>query len=249
MEWHQAIEQIRVLVVKIITPQGHGTGFLIASQGNLSCIATAAHVVEYANYWRQPIRIKHAVSDREILLKYDDRAIDIDSFQDTASIIFSSTSELGFPQNPLSFTEEGKHYKEGVAIGWVEFPSIVDPDNLCFFHGRISRWEEKQKYYLVDGVAINGVSGGPAFYINSQPSLSNNLPGVNMKDRLIHIGLVSGYIPNQDSGVSMPGLCVIHDISHSRKSAKNFKNLADAREKAKTHATHPPTPFVPKSDS
>jgi hypothetical protein len=33
--------------------------------------------------------------------------------------------------------------------------------NLCFFAGNVSAWVAEQGAYLVDGVAINGVSSGP----------------------------------------------------------------------------------------
>ncbi|MCY3972787.1 MAG: trypsin-like peptidase domain-containing protein [Candidatus Dadabacteria bacterium] len=232
MEWHEAIDQIKGHTVKITTPEGQGTGFLIALNRNLKCVATAAHVVERAHYWQHPIRITHAVTSKEVFLRNSDRVINVDSKQDTASIAFVSEDE-GFPADAFPFTEQDRYYKVGVDIGWVGFPSIR-PDSLCFFNGRISCWVEDEKFYLVDGVSINGVSGGPAFFIDSSTN------GVR------HIGLVSGYIPNLATGISMPGLCVIRDIHRARSWAKEFKTLAEAREKSKTQTpTSPPPPPVP----
>ena len=215
-EWHEVIDKIRNHIVKITTPQGHGTGFLIAFDGSeLVCIATAAHVVDYANYWQQPIRIHHPVSKKEIFLASENRAIDSDKNQDTASIFFAK-GDLEFPNKPLPFIREGRRCKEGVDIGWVGFPAI-NPDSLCFFNGRISCWMKDEMYYLVDGVAIGGVSGGPAF------TLSGDI-----------LGLVTNYIPTQIESVSTPGLCVIRDILHARKSAAQLKSVPEAREKIKT---------------
>ena len=220
MEWYHAIEQIKDHTVKVITPQGHGTGFFIAPDNNMKLqgIATAAHVVHYAHYWQQPIRIQHAGTRKEVFLKKEERFIDMDLKHDTASVIFSSQNvDLGFPSAILPFIKEGSHYKVGVDIGWIGFPAI-SPDHLCFFNGRISCWLEDEGYYLVDGVAINGVSGGPAFAIS--------------KNEVQFMGLVSSYIPNQATGISMPGLCVIRDVSHARKSAQLVKDLGEESKKA-----------------
>jgi len=49
----------------------------------------------------------------------------------------------------------------GVEVGWLGYPAI-GPWTLCFFRGNVSARQEAS--YLIDGVAINGVSGGPVFY-------------------------------------------------------------------------------------
>ena len=43
------------------------------------------------------------------------------------------------------------------------YPAI-EPYTLCFFAGTVSARLENRNAYLVDGVAINGVSGGPVFH-------------------------------------------------------------------------------------
>jgi hypothetical protein len=64
MNWGNAIAEISPHVVKIETPNGYGTGFLAFYNHNKEwCgIATAAHVVSYADEWQQPIRIKNDAS-------------------------------------------------------------------------------------------------------------------------------------------------------------------------------------------
>ena len=64
MEWYQGIEKIQNCVVKVITPYGHGTGFLVGSSKGYRMLATAAHVVRHANDWQEPIKIQHAVTKK-----------------------------------------------------------------------------------------------------------------------------------------------------------------------------------------
>jgi len=56
MQWHEAVEIVTPHVVRITTPIGSGTGFLIArsKNGNVCGVATAAHVIDHAHYWEQP---------------------------------------------------------------------------------------------------------------------------------------------------------------------------------------------------
>lgn len=84
----------------------------------------------------------------------------------------------------------------GAAIGWLGYPGLVFPE-LCFFHGVVSGYQERPPIYLVDGVAINGVSGGPAF------------------DRSgLVVGLVSAYLSNQIApGTTLPGLMIITPLN------------------------------------
>ncbi len=74
------------------------------------------------------------------------------------------------PAEPLPLVPKDKFLKVGNKIGWLGFPAIQGA-NLCFFSGDISAWLQSQMAYLVDGVAINGVSGGPAFHILGDSSL------------------------------------------------------------------------------
>ena len=255
MEWHQVFDKIQDHIVKIITPKDCGTGFLIGASNNnkMKCVATAAHVTNYAEQrrlpiriqhtihairekeifldykamergdirltaeqWNRPIRIQHAIREKESFLEHKDRAILSDQNKDT-SLVFFENVELELPDDPLPLITEDRYVRVGVDVGWIGFPAI-SPANLCFFNGRISSWIEKEEeaYYLVNGVAIKGVSGGPAF---------NQTGGI--------LGLVTNYIHihNQTDGISMPGLCVIRDISHARETAEKFKSVSEAQKK------------------
>ena len=82
----------------------------------------------------------------------------------------------------------------------------------CFLHD--------DRAYLVDGVAINGVSGGPAFCV---------LP----EDELHFVGVVTAYIPNRVSGESLPGVCFVAGISPLYHVVKEIKSIDEAEDKAK----------------
>ena len=218
LSWQEAIEIIEPHVVKIDTPRGSGTGFLFAyAESKLLCgIATAAHVVAESDRWQEPIRIQHFISKEEKLLKEKDRIIRLDLKLDTAVILFAK-NKIPFPENTLTFVPKGKRLKVGNEIGWVGFPS-VSPKNLCFFSGKISSWLEESKIYLVDGVAINGVSGGPTFYIDAK--------GIKL------IGSVSAYLPNRVGAT--PGLSIISSVGHFQAVIKTIKDLDEAKKKKKS---------------
>lgn len=59
MNWDEIVAKITPYIVKIETPQGHGTGFLcLYNEDHSMCgIATARHVVQHAEEWQEPIRV------------------------------------------------------------------------------------------------------------------------------------------------------------------------------------------------
>lgn len=212
ISWQGAVERIRPYVVRIATPEHSGTGFLFAfaAEGGICGIATAAHAVHQASLWEQPIRIEHTASGTERLLRLGERTIVVDVDTDTAAIVFLR-EELALPEVLLPATPESSNYRTGIEIGWVGFPSVAR-DELCFFSGRISAWRESSKSYLVDGVAINGVSGGPAFHVDEE-------------GRPLLIGVMSAYLPNKAVGVTLPGLSVVQHVGHLEKWVQSLKSL------------------------
>ena len=64
MNWDLVLKKTTPYILKIETPAGHGTGFLcLYNQDKSICgIATALHVVFYADDWQQPIRVRHEQS-------------------------------------------------------------------------------------------------------------------------------------------------------------------------------------------
>jgi hypothetical protein len=186
-------------------------------------VATAAHVIAHAHYWEEPIRVEHQASGKTLLLRQADRAIYVENEKDTAAIVFER-GELTLSSQVLSLAEKGKYFKAGVEIGWLGYPAMPKA-SLCFFSGRISAWVEADDAYLVDGVAINGVSGGPAFTL-----WGGTLAGV-----------VSAYIPNRNTGEVLPGLAVVRGVGQFHEVADSFKTLDDAKAE-ETPATEPPPP-------
>jgi hypothetical protein len=124
-------------------------------------VATAAHVIDHAHYWELPIRLFHPASQKTILIHDSERAINLNQAMDTAGMLFS-IGELPLPDEPLEMLDNSKFIKVGVEIGWLGFPAIPR-SGLSFFSGRVSSYNQEDSTYFVDGVAINGVSGGPAF--------------------------------------------------------------------------------------
>jgi len=120
----------------------------------------------------------------------------------------------------------------GVKIGWLGFPAIPTA-SLCFFEGIVSAHVVSQNVYLVDGVAINGVSGGPAFHLFHLESTP-----------VFVMGVVSAYVPNRATGEVLPGLSVVRPIQQFHELAPTFASLDQARE-----AEPPAEPPSPKPDS
>lgn len=87
----------------------------------------------------------------------------LDVARDTSALLFHRPG-LPFPADPFPLAPKDRFLKVGTEIGWLGFPAIPSA-NLCFFAGNVSAWIQDQGAYLVDGVAINGVSGGPAFHV------------------------------------------------------------------------------------
>jgi len=215
--WHEAVDLITPYIVKISSPIGSGTGFLFAYSGNrATCgIATAGHVVNHPHQWHQPIRMRHFLSGEEVFLKEEDRAIVLDAELDTAAIVLPKPA-MPLPEDLIALAPEGMYLKQGVELGWVGFP-VVSPQNLCFFSGRISAYLNEDEVYLVDGVAINGVSGGPAFTLNASG-------GITLA------GVISAYVPNRATGEPLPGVCMVTDVSQLQVVVATFKSFDEAKE-------------------
>lgn len=220
MDWREGCELLEPYIVNVHTPSCSGTGYAIAKSSNLTFfgIATAAHVISHAHYWEEPIRLVHHQTGKSVLLRSPDRYVFINPSADTACIVFPK-GDLPLPDEMLDISPEGKYLKIGNEVGWIGFPAIA-AGNLCFFSGRISSWMESSSTYLIDGVAINGVSGGPAFWI--------------FEDSIIVIGIVSSYIANRNMGETLPGLCVVQDVAPFREPIKELKNLQDAKRQEET---------------
>jgi hypothetical protein len=219
MNWDHAINTISPHVVKIETPTGYGTGFLAFYNHDRSwCgIATAAHVVNHADDWQEPIRlIRSDGIGNPLFLKSEERVIFLDRSTDSAIVLFFKP-ELQLPESPIALLPMEEPCGIGVDIGWLGFPAI-EPHTLCFFAGTISARQADRKAYLIDGVAINGVSGGPVFH--------GPIP-----EEVQIIGCVSAYHANRVTGETLPGLLRAQDVSHFHEITKRIRDLDEANAK------------------
>lgn len=215
MEWYEAVEVVTPHVVQISTPRCSGTGFYVSSHKDFVTIATAAHVVSDSHLWEEPIRIYHPYSGKIQILRKGTRAVLVEGGVDTAAVMFKP-DDIPLPTQALSLAPEGNYLKTGNEVGWLGFPAISQ-SGLCFFTGRISTWVDKQKAYLIDGVVINGVSGGPTFAIHDA--------------NIYLVGVVSAYLPNRAMGETLPGLSVVREVGQFQQLVKEFKSLEEAAEK------------------
>jgi hypothetical protein len=215
MDWFKQRKAVREYVVKIKTPSGYGSGFLVAynKSGGLMAIATAAHVLADAEEWHLPLKLIPEASGEEAFLNYEQRVIYMDRSRDSAYIVVPSNT-VALPKTTLPLVPKDQFILPGAELGWLGYPSLA-PNELCFFQGYASAFVGRgEDYYLIDGVAVNGVSGGPVFEPEKEPNL---------------VGLVSAYYSNREV---LPGLLKAYDLTHAHAAIEGFKNFDDAREKA-----------------
>jgi hypothetical protein len=219
MNWNQIVEKVKPYIVKIETPSGSGTGFLcFYNEDKKWCgISTALHVVSDADEWQQPIRIVYQGDFEVSFLKESQRIIFPDYKTDSAVIFFEKPLKTPFPDNILPLQPIDSPLNIGFEVGWLGFP-YIEPYTLCFFSGCISARREERKAYLIDGVSINGVSGGPVFY-------STEAEGVKI------VGIVSAYRANRATGTTLPGLLIAQDVSHFHGVIQHIKSIDEARKK------------------
>ena len=220
MNWDIIVDKLNSHIVKIETQDGHGTGFLaLYNEDKTLCgVATAMHVVARADEWQQPIRLKHHLSGKTVFIeaKKDERAIWLDPETDSAVILFPK-KEFPLPEDSISLLPRESSINIGIEVGWLGFPSVA-PDDLCFFSGNISAQQEIRKAYLIDGVAINGVSGGPVFH-------ATEADGIRI------VGIVTEYWANQARIGTLPGLLLAQDVSHFHGAASRLKTIEEAIKK------------------
>lgn len=218
MNWDQVVKKVAPHVFKIETPSGWGTGFFyhFSAEKQWCCIATAEHVVAHADDWQQPIKIRNPQTGASVFLPPEHRVIYREWRTDSAVVMFFKgdfeLAEVGIPLLPM-----GQPIDIGSEVGWLGFPSIA-PDTLCFFSGNVSARQEFRNAYLIDGVSINGVSGGPVLHLSGTD-------GVQI------MGTVSAYSANRATGEVLPGLAIAQDVSHFHSVVSHVNSLDEANRK------------------
>jgi hypothetical protein len=224
-KWIKSSELIKPFIFKLSTPYGEGTGFQFSysKSKKLCVVATAYHVVKHAHEWDEPIRLTQYESNKSLLLKSENRQIFSYPNNDLALIVFDDNGDLEINPESPKFAPAGKHLVPGINIAWYGFPAVA-PNELCFFSGHISCYLTKEMAYLVDGVAINGVSGGPAFVIESGTEETKIC------------GVISAYIANRATGEILPGVSYLSAVEPLQQKIQEFKSLDEAKEQAKEEA-------------
>jgi hypothetical protein len=226
MNWNDIVNKVTPYVVKIETPSGHGTGFLClyGNEGAYCGFATANHVVAHADAWQEPLRIHHHHSGKTAFLREGERIIYTDTLKDSAVVLFDAT-KLDLPKLLVQLRPIEDRLPIGSEVGWLGYPAVTH--TLCFFSGNISAFQEWRHAYLIDGVAISGVSGGPVLY-------SHPTEGVQI------VGSISAYMANRATGEALPGLSVAQDLSHFHAVALNIQSLDEANRQKRERAAAVP---------
>lgn len=202
MNWQNRVRTMRPHVVRITTPEGGGTGFILhrAKKANKLTIATASHVIRDAHTWGQVISIHHDAFEKPLQAWASERSILLHPRFDSACLTVKLPDEVredAFPKVPIEHVPFKIAVPSGEEVGWLGFPDLVRSIMPCFFSGHISVYAESR--YFIDGVAIPGVSGGPAFRWSSS------------EKKLQILGSVTAY--RSRSGQSLPGLMVADDCT------------------------------------
>ena len=219
-EWHEIYQEVDPLVVKIQTQGGHGTGYLCFQDDDFLGFATAFHVVAKARLWMETIIIHYSKNAAEEYQQQyvfpQDYIIDNDN-QDSA-IILVRRNLLGLSNIELpEFIPIKRRLKVGAEVGWIGFPAMAS-SSACFFCGNISAFHDYT--YLIDGVAISGVSGGPVF----------NRPSEGEKVRIV--GTISAYAAGYtEEGDSLPGLSVAIHAASLASRIPQIKKMFDEERK------------------
>ena len=213
LPWHEASARVAEATFRVYTPNAMGTAFLFSAGkrkegGHIAMLATAWHVVDQSPSG-MTIRICDQY-DREVVVSKSGNiaVIEVSKEFDVAIIAVMSTDEI-FPEKTLlPILPSDFELKRGAEVGWLGYPGILNPA-LCFFQGHVAGMVRVPRVgYLIDGVVIRGVSGGPIF-----------------DDRCHIAGLVSAYFYDsiEDTTVTLPGVSFMVPISFITEWVK--KNL------------------------
>ena len=215
VSWSVAVKQMQGNLVRIETHgDGYGSGIIIPpptdTPGNC-CVLTAFHVIKLAYETGATITIRNSSGvciDLPSLL----RTIFFVKDRDQAIVSFNAPNEFG-SLHTMHFLSGDSHYNPGVELGWLGFPRLDKARDIpCFLSGRISAYLPEDEAYLIDGVSIHGVSGGPAFYCSDD-------------GKVVLAGIVTNYYPNEVNNQAWPGLAMFRTV-------KPLMELYEAQDKS-----------------
>lgn len=207
LPWDKIVDRVTPIVFRVYAGRSAGTAFIISlgteKETSLNCaiLATADHVLAASVDTAEKVRLVSA--DRQKVFDADMDEIRVQPLgskaHDTMLVLLKSKKPILEQEKLLPMLRWDLVMPKGAPIGWMGYPGITEPE-LCFFHVHVSGFVNEPPTYLIDGVAVNGVSGGPAF------------------DNRSHlVGLVSAYIPNRiNAHTTLPGLMALVPINSIR---------------------------------
>ena len=214
-EWYQAVKLMQQNLVRIEAGNSVGSGVRFAVPDKYEaqynhCILTAHHVIKDILKDKLPLSIIPE-SDRKKKWTIEDWSIVHNQEHDHALVMFGCADCMP-PFRPYKILEPKSHYVPGVEIGWLGYPNISGLNGVaCFSHGYISAYLKKEEAYLVDGVSIHGMSGGPAFVCENDGTI-------------VLAGVVTNYLANRrPDGKVLPGMAMFRTIQQIQKYYSNFK--------------------------
>ncbi|MBQ7177105.1 MAG: trypsin-like peptidase domain-containing protein [Victivallales bacterium] len=204
VEWCNAVQLMMGNLVRIDTHGGgYGSGFIIPPPTNTPgncCVLTAYHVLTLAYETGATITIRSAKTDVRVDLPSLLRYVFVVKDRDQAIICFNAPKDFAL-LHTIHFLSHDYHYNPGAELGWLGFPCLKKAREVpCFFSGRISAYLPDDEAYLIDGVSIHGLSGGPAFYCDDD-------------GKVVLAGIVTNYYPNEVNNQSWPGLAMFRTIN------------------------------------
>lgn len=207
LPWDQVVDRVSPLVFRVYAGNSAGTAFVVSLGSHeedtwyYAILATASHVLAKAADTGAKVTLVSADKSKVFDTDHDEVGLQPlgTSIHDTMLVLLKSRRPIASQSELLPMLPWQSVLARGAELGWLGFPGLVESE-LCFFHGHVSGYLHEPPTYLIDGVAINGVSGGPAF------------------DSRAHIiGLVSAYIPNRvDHQTTLPGLMALVPINAIR---------------------------------
>lgn len=223
MNYEEAYKEMSNCILKIETPNGYGTGFIGFDNDSYIGIATAYHVVKSAHIEQYPIKITHYNSQKSLWILpgcYNT----VNNEEADSSFIFIEKRFINFSDICI-IPPKFLNYEDNINIGcntcWLGFPNIT-PNVLCIFSGIISSIVTLGgDLYIIDGVSIHGVSGGPVVVLTD--------------DGYKVIGIVTGYRPNvvNENNV-LPGLMYSRDVSHFLNVLRDINSFEEINENKQT---------------
>ena len=217
MDWTNIVSRVAPFVVKLETPHSHGTGFLLSltTDPELYVIATARHVIDHASKWESPVRVYPYQQDKSSIYRSGEYATLFNPQLRDLAVLLIPKASIEFESDPPNILPSDRFLPPGYNVGWLGYPFPTE-FGLNFFSGRISgstsTFGKPDHQYLVDGVAINGVSGGPLVIV-----------GDNHEIQIA--GLITAYFSNRATGEVLPGLAIAEDSSSLRDAIKSAENI------------------------